>query len=198
MDAVSSPGDTSSPDEEISFDFWLPLLWFHMATWLWPIAPALQATKSQDQHQAESIFLRNNPSKASVHIQVPTRDLIGYGQNNSLQTARNSVCGYKAGLQHCWILDWVVAEVHILGMRGDTQSSHWVVGLHPLRDWVQPEMSRQLSEADGHLQGPCWERTALPAHEFTSHQASEPVEGRATRAFSAPLLSPLCFCKGLY
>lgn len=88
MDAVSSPGDTSSPDEEISFDFWLPLLWFHMATWLWPIAPALQATKSQDQHQAESIFLRNNPSKASVHIQVPTRDLIGYGQNNSLQNCK--------------------------------------------------------------------------------------------------------------
>lgn len=122
--------------------------WFHMATWLWPIAPALQAIKSQEQHQAVSIFLRNNPSTALVHIQAPTRDLIGYGQNSSLQTARNSVYGYKAGLQHCWILHWVVAEVHLPGMRGDTQSSQQ----HPRRDWVQkcPEsFQRQTATLKG-------------------------------------------------
>lgn len=197
---------TWSPDKEISFDFWLPFLWFHwMATWLWPIASALRATKSQDQHQAMSTFLRNNPSKALVHIQIwmPTRDFTGYGQNNSLQNCRKFSLWIQ-GRTPALLNPWLGGGCGPLpGMRGDTQSSHQAVGLHRLRDcslwgtaglWVQPEMSRKLSEADGHLQRPCWERTAVSVHG----QASEPVEERAARAFSAPMLSLLCFCKALY
>lgn len=79
----------------MSLDFWLLLLWFHMSTWLWPIAPTLQAMKSQNQHRAMAAFLRNNTSKARAHTQiwVPTRNFICYRWkmekgNNSLQNCQ--------------------------------------------------------------------------------------------------------------
>lgn len=147
------------------------------STWPPDSGPLLLLYRPQNHKiNIMSIFLRNNPSEALVHIQisVPTRapyrchSAQAMGRTTACRTARNSVCGYKAGLQHCSILAWVVVEVQLPGMQGDSHCSHQVVGLHPLRDWVQPEMSRKLSEADGHLQRPCWERTTLPVHRLLS------------------------------
>lgn len=54
--------------QKIALHCWLLLLWFHMATWLWPIAPALQDIISQDQHHPYLSSSGTMPARPSTYL----------------------------------------------------------------------------------------------------------------------------------
>ena len=177
-----------------------------MATWLWPIAPALHTGHEisrptpghvclpQEQRQQGPSAYPDMGAQQEFHT-LWVKDGKGEQQPAKLQETQ---CMDTRQDPTLLILAWAVPEVCLPWMRGDPQSSHPVVGLHPLRDWGWPETSRKLSKAEGCLRRPCWERTPVPVHRHAPRQAPVPAEERAARAFSAPSLSAVCFFKALY
>lgn len=113
-------------------------------------------------------------------------------------------------LQNCKKLLWTLGRTPTLlnpclgsgsgllsGLRGNPQSSHWVLGLHSLRYWGWPETSRKLLEAFGTSKGSSGRGLWCPC--IGTLLARHPcLQKRAACTFSAPLLSVVCFFLKLF